>query len=260
MLDIMRSINLWQRKDMRISKFIVLSILFLSSFFSHSQSRIKLHIQPNKNTYPQKKYSFSKVIDARADREQIGIIYTSNRQYEHIATLRAPLEKEFYLFLADVFPNTNSETKILVEVNQFEIGHILANKDTGFVTMNLSFYRLRNDSTSFISNYSKRFAETADDVFLTHPNRMKRAILSATADMELHLNESATQKFAPISALGSAEYKALKDAGNASSSPGQPGPDSLEINPNTYSQNILNKEDSQDLKKIILTNLFFYFE
>lgn len=176
---------------MRVKRYSIFALFLCCFLFGSAQNSIRVSIQPNKTSYPEKDFFFAKVSDQRANKELIGHIYKSNRQTIHKAVMKNSLEKELYQFLWDLYPNLHSHTKMLLVVHEFEIGHVLdSKKDTGFVKLNLDFYKMKGDSVFLVSSYHKTLSEPAEDVFLTHSNRMKRAILRAVADMEAHLNNS----------------------------------------------------------------------
>lgn len=184
---------------MRIHLLYLFMFLKITAFFP--QSKVYTSIQENKKTYPEKNFFFSKVLDLRPDKSTIGIVYKTQRNAEFYADFEKPLSEEVFIFLKNTFPNTQSGQKIILVVNQFKIGHILSKHDTGFVMVDLDFYQLRNDSVSFVSGYKKSLRESADEVALSHSNRIKRALLLAVADFEKQLATAPTASFIPLTAI-----------------------------------------------------------
>lgn len=227
-------------------------VLLLSSFLCFSQMRVSVSIQKNNKTYPDKNYFFTKIIDFRTNTASIGKVYKSDRVNEYQAVFKKNLAQEFFVFLKDVYPNEKAQHKILIRVNEFQIGHLLAKKDSGLAKLDVDFYEFRNDSVSFISNYSERMSETAEDVSLSHPNRIKRILLHATSDLEKHLNTTTQAPFTPLSQMNSAiRYATVTDSSQ------RYNPASAIVPEADYSQERMSKEDS--LSNVNQYPNFFFF-
>jgi len=171
---------------------VLLSMFFCASCFS--QTKIYTEIQQNKTVYPGKDYTFDKVIDARANKDNIGIVYKSDIQQEYLADLRDPVDAAFLYFLNNTFPNGSSTVKITMVINELEIGHILSGrrKDSGFVKVNFDFYKAVNDASVLIHHYEGMLVDVSDNIALTHSNRMKRITLMSVAKLDSIVASGAT--------------------------------------------------------------------
>lgn len=166
-------------------KLLVLAALFCYSF-CFSQTKIYTEIQQNKNVYPGKDYTFDKVIDARANKDNIGIVYKSDIQQEYLADLKDPVDAAFLFFLNNTFPNGLSTVKITLVINELEIGHKLSGrrKDSGFVKVNFDFYKAVNEASVLIHHYEGVLVDVSDNIALSHSNRLKRITLMAVSRLD----------------------------------------------------------------------------
>lgn len=194
-------------------------LLNASSFFS--QLKVYTDIQKNNKTYPGKNFTISKVIDARKNKDNIGMVHKSSVPGDYYADFKKPLSLEIIKFYHTTFPKGSYTNEIIVIVNHFEIGHILTGKtnDTGFVRVNFDFYKIKGDSSYFIYNYSNTLCDVSDNIALSHSNRMKRILLKSVAKID--------------SALAS-----------AGSQPTRWLPDSLARISDSYSKKLYNEKDS----------------
>lgn len=203
---------------MNKNRFVLLFLL--STLLNFSQITVITSIQKNNKSYPDKNLFFARVLDSRKNTASIGTIYKSDRATKYLATFKKSLPQEFLVFLKDVYPNEKAQHKILIRVNVFQIDHILSKKDSGVAKLDVDFYEYRNDSVSFISNYSEQLTETAEDVSLSHSNRIKRILLHATSDMEKHLSTKSQTPFKPLSQNNS--RSTIQTTINGSSLPSAP--------------------------------------
>lgn len=169
---------------MKVKIVIYFLLLNANSFFS--QSKVYTSIQENRKTYPGKNFSFSKVIDARKNKDNIGLVHKSSIPGDYYADFKKPLPVEIIKFFHTTFPKGSYDNEIIIIVNHFEIGHIITGKtnDTGFVNVNLDLYKVKGDSSFFIYNYSNTLFDVSDNIALSHSNRMKRILLMSVAKMD----------------------------------------------------------------------------
>lgn len=178
----------------RINKKKLTAICLLFSAFCFSQTKIYTEIQPNKNIYPGKDYTFDKVVDARANKDNIGLVYKSDIQQEYLADLKDPVDAAFLKFLNNTFPNGLSTVKITMVINKLEIGHKLSGlrKDSGFVKVNFDFYKAVNDASVLIHHYEGMLVDVSDNIALTHSNRLKRITLMSVSKLDSIVATGAT--------------------------------------------------------------------
>lgn len=186
-----------------LRKYSTLLLIFILSFSAFSQKKVYTSIQENKKKYPGKNFSFEKVVDNRINKENIGFVYKSSLTYEHPADFKKPLQDEFLNFLTSTFPTKTSENKLLVSVKRIEIGHIVTGRklDTGFVFLDVDFYRIKNDSAAFLYNYTARLAEASENTAFSHANRIKRAILLSLSGIENALQKRSASFYIKINDL-----------------------------------------------------------
>ncbi len=166
-------------------KYCVFLLLILSAI-CFSQSKVYTDIQKNKNIYPGKDYTFDKVIDARANKDNIGLVYKSDMNQEFLADLKEPVDAAFLEFLNNTFPNGLSTVKITMVINSLEIGHKLSGRrnDSGYVKANFDFYKAAGESSVLIHHYENMLVDVNDNIALTHSNRLKRIILLSVSKLD----------------------------------------------------------------------------
>jgi hypothetical protein len=163
-----------------------LLLCFLFYFVGYPQQKLYTDIQKNKKVYPGKPYSIEKVIDARLNKDNIGVVYKTSLDHSYFADLREPLDVALMRFLKTTFPDGSPLVKLTLVINSFEIGHKLSGriKDTGFVKVNFDFYKEVGDHETLIYNYTGSVVDVNDNIALSHSNRIKRAILLSLSDLD----------------------------------------------------------------------------
>lgn len=159
---------------------------FLFYFVGFSQQKLYTDIQKNKTVYPGKPYSIERVVDARANKDNIGVVYKVSLDHTYFADLRDPLDMAFMQFFNTTFPNGSSSVKVTLVINKFEIGHKLSGKinDTGFVDVNFDFYKAVDDHEVLIHNYNGSVVDVNDNIALSHSNRIKRILLLSVSKLD----------------------------------------------------------------------------
>lgn len=177
-----------------LNKTLLVFLCVSISIICFSQSKVYTDIQKNKNVYPGKDYTFDKVIDARVNKDNIGIVYKSDMSQEFLADLRDPVDVAFMEFLNTTFPNGLSTVKITMVINNLEIGHKLSGrtKDSGYVKVNFDFYKAVGESSVLIHHYQNMLVDVNDNIALTHSNRLKRITLLAVSKLDSIIASGAT--------------------------------------------------------------------
>lgn len=174
--------------------FPLLLIVLFSNLFG--QTKVYTSIQENTKKYPGKNFSITKVIDARANRDHLGIVRKTDLAEEYLADFNVPLPVEFINFFDRTYPAPTSPAKINLVVNTFDIGHKVTGKrnDTGFVKVDFDYYTVIHDTAFFLYNYKHTLIDVHDNIALTHSNRMKRVVLMSAAKLDsLALDEKTKQ-------------------------------------------------------------------
>ena len=106
-------------------------LFFTVSFICLSQRKIYIDIQKNKKSYPEKNYSFDKVIDNRKNKEDIGIIYKIglNNQY-HTVSLNEGWQISFRIHNASsrVEPSLKFDINLVSAPHSLFTNHLFLNK------------------------------------------------------------------------------------------------------------------------------------
>jgi hypothetical protein len=165
--------------------------LVLLNFCVNAQSSVYLSIQKNTRSYPEKDFYIARVVDKRGDRTSVGEVRKLSGKERHPAEFRKELGLEIENFFITVFPNQGAANQVLAVINEFRVGdadHIEI-KDSGYVYLNIDFYRIEKEGNVLLYNYTHRLSEAADDVFLSHANRIKRALLLSASLIESSLKD-----------------------------------------------------------------------
>jgi hypothetical protein len=160
-------------------------LVVLSVQLMPAQAKVYTFIQENSVVYENSEFYIQKIIDARGNKETLGQIYSTDKRKKYTADFNRTLSNEFADFFKHTFPQGKHKHKVILVVDSFSIDHQLGEgtKDIGSAEMNASFYLNRNDTCFYLTSSSKRISETAKDVQITHPNRIKRLLLLSAAQM-----------------------------------------------------------------------------
>lgn len=162
-----------------VFKFLLTSALFLLASRHYSQSKVYTFIQENDKGKVKSGFYIHKVVDARADKSNIGQIYSSDLRKKYPADFEHHLSEEFYRFYKGRYASSRQKQRVLMLVQDFSIAHEHSDvfKDVGRAKLQASYYLNRNDTCFFLYAFHDSISDVTDEVQRTHPNRIKRLLL-----------------------------------------------------------------------------------
>lgn len=211
--------------------FLFASALFLLTTKHSGQSKVYTFIQENDKGKVKSGFYVHKVVDARADKSNIGQIYSSDLRKKYPADFEHNLSEEFHRFFKGRYASSRQKQRVLMLVQSFSISHEHSEvfKDEGKAILQARYYLNRNDTCFFLYAFHDSILDVTNEVQRTHPNRIKRLLLLSA--------KSLSDTLLKPERLAQSEKSPLEDLLHLSNSPAVESArkqDSLNVPPDYY--------------------------
>lgn len=172
---------------MQMNKYLYLICIL---FFGLCNAQMKIEIQ-KPSVIGKRDLSVVKIIDDRQNKENIGIVPSGNAGYKKTANLKSDLSNELLSFYKLVYPNKNANNQLVIHVLKFEIDHQMFShgKDSASALIEFKLFRFFGDSLKYIGNTKARVVDAGSDLYYSHANRLKRALLVALETNDFSFSE-----------------------------------------------------------------------